>query len=151
MALASVVVAALVDVAVINFLRGGCANFANGDIEVKVLPRERVVAIDHHIGVIDRANGKHLRAAVWHLRLKHGTGSNFGISRELRAGDFFEELFIDLAVSLGSRNFDLEVIADRLAVEFALESLNDVPMSVEISEWLAAFAAVDDLSVVIRE
>jgi hypothetical protein len=73
------------------------------------------------------------------------------VAAERSTRHLLDELLVALAVTVGRRNLDVELVARRLALELLLEPRDDVPVTVNVGEGLATRRAVEHLAVVVRE
>ena len=75
----------------------------------------------------------------------------FAMPFEGPARDFLDEVLAELAVTVGGRDFDRQLVAGVLAFELALESRHQVAVPVKIGKRLAPGGAVDDRTGIILQ
>lgn len=133
-----------------NFLRRRVAHVANGDIEIQILTRERMVRIDGDLVVLDfddRQNLIALRAARVELRAHFEVASSLNLS----ARNLADLRIIVEAVAIFRSDLDLQAYAGGLAFEFFLQTGDELADSVEINQGFAAFGGIDGLLFIVGE
>jgi hypothetical protein len=124
------------------------AHVLHFDMEVQALARQRVIAADHDLIVLDRAHPNRHRLAGARTRLERHAGLDLDVRRELRLRHRLVGRRIVEAVALGGRHRHITDIADLLAGELALEAGHDVLTAVQIEQRIAAERLVGDRTVV---
>ena len=138
----------LVNVAVRDLFFSRCANFLDRHVEVEVLARERVVAIDGDIVVFDFNHTNRDRALV-SVSLKLHAGLKVFNTLKTLLGHNLLQCWIDLAIAIFWIDAHFCSLANELTCKGSLEAWNDVTMTVEIDHWLSRLGLINQSSFVI--
>src|SRR4029077_3019551 len=135
------VVAGAVHVPVRELRLGGCTHLGNLDLEVLVLARERMIAIEGHQVAGDLRDG-HGPRAVPGLRLQPHSHLEVREALEGAARHALHEGLVILPVAIGRRDRYLQLVPSVLARELALETGYEVATTVQVRERLALRGAI---------
>lgn len=145
---AATATAALVDVAVGDFFFSRRANFLDRHVEVQVLARERVVAVDSDFVAFDFDDADRDRPLIG-ARLKLHAGLEIFHALETVLGHDLLKRGIWLAVAVGWSDAHVGAVTGFFTDESGFEAWNNVTMSVEIRQWLPWLGLIDQSSFVI--
>ena len=138
-----------VHVAVRQLFLGRGANFGDLDVEVQVLPGERVVAVDRHHVALDLRHG-HRADAVRRLGVELHPHLEIADAFERAPRHALDQRLVVLAVGVGRGDFHAQLVAGGLAFELALQAGNQVAVAVQIGER-RALGGVELLAFVVSE
>src|SRR4030095_2071343 len=123
-------------VAVRELLAGGLANVRDLDVEVERFARKWMVHVHGDHVALQAHDRRDTRLAARSLCLElHARRDLVAAERSTR--HLLDEFLVALAVTVGRRNLDVELVARRLALELLLEPRDDVSVTVNVGERLA--------------
>lgn len=140
--------AALVNVAVCDLFFSRRADLLDRHVEVEVLARERVVAVDCDIVAFDLNNTNRDRALVCVCLKLHASLKIFNTLETILRHDLLQRR-IYLAVAIGWIDAHFCSFASEFTREGSFEAWNDVTMTVEIDHWLSRLRLINQSSVVV--
>lgn len=140
--------ATLVNVAMRYLLFSRRANFLDRHVEVEVLARERVIAVDSDIVVFDFNHTNRDRALVSVGLKLHACLKVFNTLKTLLGHDLLQ-CWIDLAIAIFWIDAHFCSLANELTCEGSLEAWNNVTMTVEIDHWLSRLRLINQISFII--
>jgi len=101
-------------------------------------------------GELLRRDGYRTRA-LFGLGMQPHSDSNFCNPLQRAARNLLDEILAVLAVAIGGRDFDSQLVAGVLAFQLALESWHEIAMPLQVGEGLGVGRTVDDFPGIILE
>lgn len=132
-------------VAVVDFGWGGGADGDDLDVEGEVDAGKGVVGVNRDVVAIDTGDGGDGLAGGG-LRLKLHPQDEVRFRRELRAAGLDDEGRVVKAVGFGGGNVGDEGITSGSSLELFFQSADNILVAMQVSERLASFAGIDDLT-----
>lgn len=142
--------ASTMDMTVIQLFGRSSTDFNHFDIKVKVLTRQRVVAIDSDVAAIYGGNSDDLHAMIG-LGMELHADFNGVYTLEHFLGHNLHQAFVFFAVAICRGNADLEAVTNLLAFEGIFKAGNDVASAVKVGQRLTANRTVDHCARVIGQ
>ncbi len=136
------------DVAVCDLFFSCRANFLDRHVEVEVLARERVVAVDCDIVVFDFNNTNRDRALVCVSLKLHAGLKIFDTLKTILRHDLLQ-CWIYFAITICWIDAHFCSFASGLTRKRSFEAWNDVTMTVEIDHWLSWLGLINQGSFVV--
>lgn len=130
------------------FRRG--AHAFDRHVEIELLTRERMVAVDRDHVAGDVRDGDRARALI-RLGLELHADVDIANALEGTTRNLLHERLVVLAVPFRGRELDAHRIARRFAFERALEARDQVAVAMQIRERFAACGTVDRLALIVGE
>src|ERR1700704_5278945 len=128
-----------------QLLLGRIAYSDDLDVEVQVLARQRMVAVNGYHVTGDGCDGHRARALVG-LRMQPHSDSNLCNPLQGAARHLLDELPAVLAIAIGRRDFHRQLVTGALSFQLALESGHEIAMPLQVGEGLAVRGGVGELA-----
>src|SRR6516165_2382132 len=144
------VAAGPVHVPVRELFLGGRAHRGHLDLEVEALAGERVIAIECHEVATEVRDG-HRTRTLRGVSLQPHADPHVADTLQCAPRYLLYEALVVFPVTIGWRDLHLQPVAGLATRQRALESRDEIAVTMQVREWLALGGAVDELTGIIAQ
>ena len=142
--------AGCMDMAVCQLIFSRRANFCYFHCKVQVLAREGVVAVDSYYVAFNLGHA-HSNWPVVSTGVELHAYLQVFYALKAIAGYLLLQCGVDIAIAIGRRDANCDIVPCLLALEGTFQARNDVAVPVEVSQRVARLGLIDDCATVFGE